>query len=107
MGSEVKVNQCRCEQCQLSGEHPQKVLHRQMNLLLSRLDESQRRWYSAVESARLGHGGDRKLSEITGLDEKTIRRGREEMNESLAARPVERIRLEGGGRPLAEKKSRN
>ena len=33
--------------------------HRQMNLLLSRLDEQQRRWYAAVESAKLGHGGDR------------------------------------------------
>jgi len=77
-----------------------------MNLLLSRLDESQRRWYAAVESARLGHGGDKKLSEITGLDEKTIRRGREEINESLASRPVERVRIAGGGRPLAEKKSR-
>lgn len=107
MVSEAKVNQCRCEQCQLAGENAEKVLHRQMNLLLSRLDESQRRWYAAVESARLGHGGDRKLSEITGLDEKTIRRGREEMNESLASRPLERIRLEGGGRPVAEKKSRN
>ena len=106
MVSEVKVNQCRCEPCQLSGDNPEKVLHRQMNLLLSRLDESQRRWYGAVESARLGHGGDKKLSEITGLDEKTIRRGREEMNESLASRPVERVRVAGGGRPLAEKKSR-
>jgi hypothetical protein len=78
-----------------------------MNLLMSRLDESQRRWYAAVESARLGHGGDKKLSEITGLDEKTIRRGREEMNESLESRPIDRVRLEGGGRPLEEKKSRS
>jgi hypothetical protein len=106
MVSEVKVNQCRCEQCQLSGDNPEKIMHRKMNLLLSRLDESQRRWYAAVESARLGHGGDKKLSEITGLDEKTNRRGREEINESLASRPVERVRIAGGGRPLAEKKSR-
>ncbi len=103
---EVKVNQCSCEQCQASGENPEKVLHRKINLLVSRLDESQRRWYAAVESMRFGHGGDRKLSQITGLDEKPIRRGREEMNESLASRPVDRIRVSGGGRPLAEKKSR-
>ncbi|MBV9577288.1 MAG: hypothetical protein JO057_01725 [Chloroflexi bacterium] len=30
--------------------------HRQMNLLLSRLDEQQRRWYLSVESERLGWG---------------------------------------------------
>ena len=45
-----------------------------MNVLLSRLDEQQRRWYLAVESQRLGHGADRLLFEITGVDEKTIRR---------------------------------
>lgn len=104
--SEVRVNQCRCEPCQLSGENPEKQLHRQMNLFVSRLDESQRRWYAAVESSRIGQGGDKKLSEITGLDEKTIRRGRQEMNGSLASRPLDRVRLEGGGRPLAEKKNR-
>ena len=29
-----------------------------MNMLLSRLDEQQRRWYAALEATRLGHGGD-------------------------------------------------
>jgi hypothetical protein len=38
-----------------------------MNLLLSRLDEQQRRWYVALESKRLGHGGDTRLAEITGM----------------------------------------
>lgn len=104
--AEVRVHQCRCEACQLSGDNPEKQLHQKMNLLVSRLDESQRRWYVAVESMRIGHGGDKKLSEITGLDEKTIRRGRQEMNASLASRPLDRVRREGGGRPLAEKKSR-
>lgn len=103
--SKVKVNQCRCEECQLSSESQAKQLHFKMNLLLSRLNEDQRRWYVAVESLRIGHGGDKKLSQISGLDEKTIRRGREEMNDSLETRPQGRIRLAGGGRPLAEKKS--
>jgi hypothetical protein len=58
-----------------------------MNLLLSRLDEQQRRWYLAVESQRLGHGADRLLFKITGVDEKTIRRGREELAASLAEQP--------------------
>ena len=77
-----------------------------MNLLLSRLDEQQRRWYVALEANKLGHGGAKRLSEITGLHVDTIRRGREELNNLLADRPVERVRLPGGGRPPVEKKSR-
>jgi len=36
-----------------------------------------------VESERIGHGADRLLFEITAVDEKTIRRGREELASSL------------------------
>jgi hypothetical protein len=42
-----------------------------MNLLLSRLDEQQRCWSVAVESNSIGPGGDRLLSQVTGLDKKT------------------------------------
>jgi hypothetical protein len=77
-----------------------------MNLFLSRLDEQQRRWYVALEADRLGHGGERRLAEITGMDEKTIRRGREELAAGLVDRPATRIRLPGGGRPPVEKKTR-
>lgn len=100
------VHDCECPHCQQDTPHPDQELHRQMNLLLSRLDEQQRRWYVAVESTRLGAGGDRLLAQITGLDEKTIRRGRQELAEELAERPEQRVRLPGGGRPRAEKKTR-
>jgi hypothetical protein len=70
------------------------------------LDEQQHRWYVALESNRMGYGGDRLLSHITGLDEKTIRRGREELAVALADRPAERVRRPGGGRPPVEKKTR-
>ena len=76
-----------------------------MNLLCSRLDEQQRRWYVALEANRIGHGGDRLLSHITGLDEKTMRRGRDELATSLAARPAARVRRPGGGRPPVEQKT--
>ena len=69
-----------------------------MNLFLSRLDEQQRRWYAALESMRVGHGGDRLMSLITGMDEKTIRRGRRELDVSLDGRPMDRVRVPGGGR---------
>jgi len=79
-------------------------LHHQMNVFLSRLDEQQRRWYVALESNRVGHGGDTLLSHITGLDVETIRRGRRELADELAQRPVKRTREAGGGRPPVEKK---
>jgi hypothetical protein len=76
-----------------------------MNLLLSRLDEQQRRWYAALESQNIGHGGDVLLALITGLHVDTIRRGREELANDLQDRPADRIRLPGGGRHPVEKKT--
>jgi len=74
-----------------------------MNLFLGRLDEDQRRWYLALESQRMGWGADRLLMEITGVDEKTIPRGREELAASLLNRPADRVRQPGAGRPSVEK----
>ena len=51
----------------------------------------------------MGWGADQVLMQITGVDEKTIRRGREELAASLVNRPVERIRQPGAGRPPVEK----
>ncbi len=98
------VHLCQCPLCQKDITHPEQELHRQMNLFLSRLDEQQRRWYVALEANRIGQGGERLLSQITGIDQKTINRGRDEVADSLATRPRDRVRLPGGGRPSAEKK---
>lgn len=77
-----------------------------MNVLMSRLDEQQRRWYAAVEAEKIGHGGNVRVAQITGLNVETIRQGRRELAQDLVDRPVDRIRLPGGGRPRAEKKTR-
>ena len=102
-----EVHQCECSRCQQHMPHPDQVLHCQMNLLLSRLDEQQRSWYVAVEADRVGPQGDQLLSQITGMDAKTIQRGRQELERELAERPVDRVRLPGGGRRRAEKKMRS
>ena len=101
----MPIHQCQCSNCQQAEEHPDKELHHQMNLLLSRLDEQQRRWYVALEAKKLGHGGATLMSQITGMHVATIRRGREELANELGSRPVDRVRLPGGGRPLVEKKN--
>ena len=100
------IHQCKCEICQSSEPHPVKEEHRRMNLFLSRLDEQQRRWYVALESKKIGHGGDVQLSEITGMDVETIRRGRRELDNDLVSRPTEQVREAGGGQPAVEKKTR-
>jgi len=99
------IHLCQCLNCQQPDAHPDKVHHQQMNLLLSRLDEQQRRWYVALEANHVGHGGIRWLSQITGLDEKTIQRGQQELAQELSARPPDQIRLAGGGRRRVEKKT--
>lgn len=100
------MHTCQCPTCQQSGDHPDKALHRKINVFLGRLDEQQRRWYVAIESTKAGYGGDVLLSRITGVNVETIRRGRRELAVDLAGRPTDRVRQEGGGRPLVEKKRR-
>ena len=89
----AEVYRCQCPHCQQEALHPDHALHYQMNLLLSRLDEQQRRWYAAVESKRIGHGGDQLIAQITGLDPQTIQRGREELAAALVERPMDRVRV--------------
>jgi len=81
--------------------------HRQMNVFLSRLNEPQRRWYVGLLSQRPGSPSDRQLAKITGLDEKTIQRGRKELETELAGLPPDRQRRKGGGRPRSEKRTQS
>jgi hypothetical protein len=102
----TEVHECQCPMCLQSKEQGEWQIHHQMNVFFSRLNEQQRRWYAALESKKMGHGGDSMVALITGMDVETIRRGRRELDEELADRPVEGVRQEGGGRPLVEKKTR-
>jgi hypothetical protein len=106
MAAQHVARVCGCLDCQ-AGDHSAQSEHRQLNLLLSRLDEQQRRWVAAREAMRLGHGGFQRIAEITGLHPETIRRGRDELNNDLRDRPTDHIRQPGGGRPRVEKKIRH
>jgi hypothetical protein len=61
------------------------------------LRENDRRRYAAVEAAKLGHGGIEYISQVLGLDPKTIRQGQRDL-EDLPEGPASRIREPGGGR---------
>jgi hypothetical protein len=100
---ERPVHQCPCAACR-AGPGPVAEYHRRLNLILSRLDEQQRRWVAALEALRLGYGGFNEVAAITGLHPETIRRGRDELAGDLKDRPADRVRLPGGGgQPLAKK----
>ncbi len=100
------VRKCVCDICRAGTDLTTMQYHHQINLFLSRLNEPQRRWYVGLLSQQPDSPNDGELSRITGLDEKTIRKGRRELAAGLADLPPNRQRQAGGGRPAAEKKAR-
>lgn len=70
-----------------------------MQLHYSRLSEKDRRQYAALESLKLGRGGITYISNILGVDRKTILQGRKELtNDIPGPLPQDRQRRVGGGR---------
>ena len=104
---EPTIHTCECSICQASSDPEIAGRHYQMNVLLSRLTESQRRWYVGFLSQQPDSPGDRQLVLITGLARNTIRRGRRELAAGLVDVPALRQRQPGAGRPVAEKKIRH
>ncbi len=72
-------------------------------LFFNQLDEKQKRLYSGLESALLGYGGDKIISETFGLDPHTVSRGRHEILSGNFER--KEIRHKGSGRKPIKKKS--
>ena len=81
MRTSFHANRCICPICQGKSEHPDKLLHQQINLIMSLMNARQRRLFAAFQAQQLGHGGITRMAEISGLDRKTIRKGLIELNE--------------------------
>ena len=60
MATELFVHECGCSACR-AGDEAERDDHRQLNLLLSRLDEQQRRWVAGREPGVWG------MAESNGL----------------------------------------
>ncbi len=73
-------------------------------LFFSLLNEQQRRVYAGLESLKMGHGGDRAIADLLGLDVGTVARGRRHLLDRDV--DVARVRRAGAGRRLVEKKRR-
>jgi|SRR3954447_12045139 hypothetical protein len=104
---EVCLHSCECAICQTEADQATREQHQRVNLFLSRLSEPQRRWYVGMLSQERDSPSDVELARITGLDRKTIRRGRCEVIAGLVELAPERQRRPGAGRLAAEKKTRS
>src|SRR5882724_5332957 len=76
------------------------VLRRKFTRVESELNERGRRRWAASEALELGHGGIKAVAQATGLGERTIRRGCQDVRDdhTPASRAGRRIRRAGGGR---------
>ena len=74
-----------------------------LQAFLATLNEKQRRLYAGFESLRLGRGGDTLVAGWTGLNVKTVARGRQELQSGGVS--MDRVRAVGAGRPASKKNS--
>ena len=80
---------------------PKEATDEYLALFMSLLNEKQQRLFAGYESMKLGYGGDEKISQKTGLNVKTVSRGRKELlSENI---DIDRIRKKGAGRPSLKK----
>jgi hypothetical protein len=102
------VHRCECSVCR---EHPRSGVateHRAINRLLAVSNERVRRLLVGFLAEQMGRGGISSLSRITGLDRKTIARGRRELSElevsmtSGTDSSGVRVRRQGAGRKRVE-----
>ena len=69
-------------------------VERTMKKFFNSLSEKDRRRYAAVEVAKLGHGGLEYIAQLLDCDPKTIRQGRDDLEQPQDP-AAERIRKKG------------
>jgi hypothetical protein len=80
----------------------------QVELLLARLNEQQRRHVGGLLALLLGRGGDSFLAARFGIDRRTLRKGKQEFLDRFENVPDDRLRKPGGGcKPLEKKVPRS
>ena len=78
-----------------------------MQLFYGRISEKDRKQFAALEALKYGWGGISYISEVLGINRKTIRQGIKELNPDFrdSIIPQESQRRKGGGRKKNGKKS--
>ncbi len=100
------IHLCPCAECQENPTGSLAKLHESINCVVAELNEKNRRLFVGLLAQQLGHGSIQEMSRVTGLSRVTIRRGRNELAQGETS-SNRRIRMAGGGRKAAEKKSRH
>ena len=65
-----------------------------MQKLSRSFNERDRRRYAAVEAEKIGHGGTAYIAELLGIDPKTIRQGKQELD-AEGELDTDRVRKKG------------
>lgn len=74
------------------------LLSKDIQFLIETMDEKTQRLFTGFLAKVSGSGGEAKMAKVTGLDVKTVRKGRVELEKQVEY-PKGRIRSPGGGRP--------
>jgi hypothetical protein len=72
-------------------------------IFFSILNEKQRRLYAGLESLKIGRGGDKIISDLLGINIKTVNKGKKELLGDTIK--IDTIRDSGGGRKKIQKKN--
>jgi hypothetical protein len=97
---ETDVLLCACPRCY--SDEQLRVTHGRWLEIMSILDERQTRLYAAEKALELGHGGIVLVAQVSGLSERTIRRGIRELQAGELAEVGPFARRFGGGRKTSE-----
>ena len=98
---QARIYQCDCRACRQKPRSRLARVHRSINRLLASSDERIRRLFAGFLSEQMGAGGVSQLARITGLDRKTIAKGRRELHDRDFT-DTWRVRRCGGGRKTVE-----
>jgi hypothetical protein len=96
---DTDVRSCACGRC--SNDAALRTCHGRWLNMMSILNERQTRLYAAERALEMGWGGINTMAQISGLSERTIRRGMQELQAGLL-KSGERARAPGGGRNRSE-----
>jgi hypothetical protein len=100
--SRRSLHSCPCPDCQCHPRGKVARTHRDINRLLTTLNERNRRLFVALLARQQGRGAIRSLARVTGLSRNTIRKGLRELLRASPRQRSPRLRRPGGGRKKVE-----
>ena len=98
--AEKEFLRCSCGRCK--GDDILQQTHGRWLEMMSILDERQKRLYAAERALEMGRGGIVMIARVSGLSDRTIGRGVQELRAGGLSRTDDRVRTPGAGRKRSE-----